>query len=1059
MTWTCAACGGENQEGMKFCGHCGSPAGSALAPSVARESDTTEKDVSEALKSFVSQQVADHLAASGGEITEERRLVTALFADLSGFTPLADRLDPEELLEVIDPIIERLTNIVGKYEGYVDKFAGDALLAFFGAPIAHEDDAHRALCVAMEMHEEIKNIKPELPPDAGDLTLHIGVNSGRVVARVLGTDVRMDYSVLGDAVILAQRLESAAPAGETYVGQTTHVLTSNVFDFEPIGELTLKGKAEPVSAYRLLGRRRRRQRRGFFVGRGQELQTVDAVLTSLAHGDGSVISVSGEPGVGKSRFTEEVKRRVERQGGQWLVTRCLSYGQGIAYWPIGELFRRLSGIAPNDPPERALPRLEEAFHVAGLGSSTPVIARLMGLPALELEELEPEAYRRLLHETIASAVTHLARTAPVVIAVEDLHWADASSIELITDLARLCTSEPVLLYVTARAEALSVLVQIASGAAETKRHPIQLDPMDAPAIAPLIEGVLGAPPTPQVVDVINERAVGNPFFVEELVRALRDAGEIIHSHGQWELSQTFDATHVPPTIEGVLSARIDRLPRPFATTLQISSVIGRRVRVPLLAAVHPNRNLRSHLDGLVVSGLLDRVQEEEDEEVEDELAFHHALVQDVAYARLLRKRRRELHLRVAEEAERLYGAGDDSIDLLARHLHLAEAGEKAIDYLIRAGERAKRLFANDEALIHFGHAADLARLDKTKTGVLHEILLKIADLQELRGSYEEAFRLYEEVRDAANLPRAWQGMAASLRNRSQYADALALLDEAFAEGFPPDQLPELLLEKGWIYSREARFSEAIEALNEGLQGAKDRADASIGHLHMQLTRATTVVGDTKRALRHSLAAVLIFEQLDDLKGFATAMRILGDAYRNMGLLDDAATALRRGLDIARRTGNAEEIGGCLINLGLVEQERGNLQAGAEYDREAITEFEKIALASGQAIAHSNLAEKLVLVGDLDAAVLHAATAHELASDLGLMLIVGDVTKTMALLKLEQGDPLAAAEEAEKAASIYASIEATPAAADSLTLAATAFEKAGQKDKARAATAQALSLTS
>jgi tetratricopeptide (TPR) repeat protein len=598
---------------------------------------------------------------------------------------------------------------------------------------------------------------------------------------------------------------------------------------------------------------------------------------------------------------------------------------------------------------------------------------------------------------------------------------------------------------------VSVLVQIASGASETQRHPIQLDPMDAPATGPLIEGVLGAPPSVGLADLINERAVGNPFFVRELVRSLRDAGDVVRSNGEWELSESFDATHVPPTIEGVLSARIDRLPRPFAATLQVSSVIGRRVRVPLLGAVHANRNLRSHLEALVAAGLLDRTENEE------ELVFHHALVQDVAYSRLLRKRRRQLHLRVAEEAERLYGAGDDSIDLLARHLHLADAGEKAIEYLIRAGERAKRLFANDEALIHFGHAADLARVDETKASVLHDVLIKIADLQELRGSYEDAFRLYEEVRDVANLPRAWQGMAASLRNRSEYAEALDLLDQAFAQDFSLEELPELWLERGWIYSREARFTEAITALNKGLKSAGDSRDAVVGHLHMQMTRAATVVGRNKEALRHALAAVLIFEDLDDLKGFATAMRILGDAYRNLGLLNDAATALQRGLEIARRMGNAEEIGGCLINLGLVEQEREDLEAGAGYDRDAIGEFERIGLSSGQAIAHSNLAEKLVLMGALDDAVVHVVTAHELATEIGLTLIVGDVTKTMALLKLEQGDPLGAAEEAEKAASIYTAIDALPAAADSLALAARAFEDAGQQEKARAATARASSL--
>ena len=230
MVWTCTSCGGENPEGTRFCGHCGAPSEAidqSAAPAVADERET---QVTEALRSFVSGQVADRLVE--GDLAEERRLVTCLFADLSGFTPLADTLDPEQLLEVIDPVINTLTNVVGRYEGYVDKFAGDALLAFFGAPISHEDDAARALMVADEMHSELARILPSLPENARHLTLHTGVNSGHVISRVLGTEVRMDYSVLGDAVILAQRLESAAPAGETYVGETTFRLTRDLFEFE-----------------------------------------------------------------------------------------------------------------------------------------------------------------------------------------------------------------------------------------------------------------------------------------------------------------------------------------------------------------------------------------------------------------------------------------------------------------------------------------------------------------------------------------------------------------------------------------------------------------------------------------------------------------------------------------------------------------------------------------------------------------------------------------------------------------------------------------------------------
>src|SRR5438876_567202 len=300
--WSCQACGGENPEGMKFCGHCGA----AAAAQTPDRREASSADVAEALRSFVSGPVADRLIESGGMISEERRLVTALFADVSGFTSLAERLDPEELSEVIDPVVAALSSIVAHYEGYVEKFAGDALLALFGAPIAHEDDSSRALLVALEMHRELERVAKDLPYEP-DLSLHVGVNSGHGIARILGSEARMDYGVLGDSVILAQRLESAAPAGETYVSATTVRLTEKRFDFEPVGELTLKGKNEPVPAWRLVGQRARpRVRRDSdgasrLVGRERELSLGRAFLDGLAGRPIGVVGVTGEPGVGKSR--------------------------------------------------------------------------------------------------------------------------------------------------------------------------------------------------------------------------------------------------------------------------------------------------------------------------------------------------------------------------------------------------------------------------------------------------------------------------------------------------------------------------------------------------------------------------------------------------------------------------------------------------------------------------------------------------------------------------------------------------------------------------------------
>jgi tetratricopeptide (TPR) repeat protein len=301
-------------------------------------------------------------------------------------------------------------------------------------------------------------------------------------------------------------------------------------------------------------------------------------------------------------------------------------------------------------------------------------------------------------------------------------------------------------------------------------------------------------------------------------------------------------------------------------------------------------------------------------------------------------------------------------------------------------------------------------------------------------------------------------MAASLRNRSEYEAAHSLLEGAFAQDFPASEQVDLLVEKGWLLMREGRFTDAVGVLQEGLETSVDRRDAVTGHLHLQMTRAKTVLGDYKGALKHGLAGVLIFEQLDDLKSFAFAMRILGDAYRNADLLDDAAEALARGLSLAERTGNVEEQAGCLINLGMVHLARGALDDAIDCDQKAILAFESIGHPSGKAIAYGNLAEKLLLAGRYEDVIAHAAVALELAHAIGHQPTIADVTQTMAAVYRGQGDLRRAGEEAEQAAAIHIEMDALPAARDSLEFAADAFEEAGDTEKARAIRARAFSLT-
>jgi adenylate cyclase len=1051
--WTCDSCGGENPEGMRFCGHCGAQAEAAVAAPAPTEPD---QDVAETLRSFVAGPVAERLIEAGGEIPEERRLITALFADVSGFTSLAERLDPEQLLEVIDPVIAGLSSIVGRYEGYVEKFAGDALLALFGAPVTHEDDAARALIVALEMHAELERLGSELPHEA-ELTLHVGVTSGHGIARILGSEARMDYSVLGDSVILAQRLESAAPTGETYVSELTKKLTDDMFEFEPVGELTLKGKAEPVPAWRLLGRRtapapRASHRGAALVGRERELADIGHVLEALNGGRGGIVTVTGEPGVGKSRLSEAVEARAAEVGLRWLHTRCLSYGASLAYWPYAEVVRSLGGIRSEDEPEESRRRLAEALEGAGAATAVPFFARLLGLPDVseQVAGLEPEAFRRGLHAAFASTLRVLANERAFVLAFEDAHWLDGSSAELTRELAQLCEREPLVLYLIARPEAGPALTEIAG---DTPRRAVALEPLDEEGVSALIRSLLAGDVQEGFPALVRERTAGNPLFVEELLRSLQETGALLRQNGSWRTQSGWDAEGVPPTIEELLASRIDLLSRADASVLQTASVIGRRIQVRLLEAVANAPELEHTLDRLVSAGFLDPLDGDGDRRV----IFHHALVQDVAYSRMLRRKRRDLHRRVAEVAEAMYGAGDEIIDLLARHLYLGEAGVKAIDYLIRAGERARRLFANEEAILHFQRAVEVAADNPAVGERLPEIQLSLADLHDFVGAYDEAITLYDAVRDATSDVRAWSGLVSTRQKQGRYEEALQIANEAFThEELKGVDLTPLWLEQGRCLAVSGRVNQAIDVLEAGLEAAPARTPV-VGLLLLQLARAQTVKGDFEEALGNALQAREILEEHNDQRGLTTTMRIIGDAYRQLGRLDEAAEALERGLELAERIGNIEEIGGCLINLGIVNMHRELLAEATTSLRRAIEEFERVGHGAGRALGYATLAETLVHAGELDEALVNAEKALELARSIKHPLAAADAIQAIAAIRLGQEQFDEAAARAEEAAALFLDVDAASLASDALAIAAEAWEKAGERERADETSARARSL--
>jgi len=709
-TWICPACGGPNPDGTRFCGHCGQPRSDAAASETGSAAGGHDE------------------AVSSAPPPDERRLVTVLFADISGFTSLAEQLDADPLHEIIAPVVSRLAAVAERYGGFVAKFAGDALLVVFGAPIAQEDHAVRSLVVALEMRDELAASVAALPPQARDLQLHIGVNSGWVVAGMFGAETT-EYSVLGEAVNLAQRLESAAPPGEIYVGESTAQLTRGEFELAPLGMLELKGMTKSVRAWQLVapltvgggvpgwGHADR------FVGREDELKAASRVFESLLGGRGGALAVIGEPGVGKSRFVEELRRRYPEV--RWLDLRCVSYMASVPYGPFVDVVRREFGILRTESSLAGATRIAQGLAGTSLDWASSYFSRLAGVSDEALDEhadIAPAAFRATLHQAFKDWVVALAGAQPVMVLLEDVHWADASTVELAGELATLTGEAAVAVCLTGRPEAEPVAATILPGRSDADQTWVRLSPLTGDEVGSLLELMLGQSAPHDLVEVFAERTGGNPFFMEEMVRSFLDSG-VLERRETWTLRSDWKAT-VPANVEGVLAARIDRLPRPAATVLQIAAVIGRRVQVALLQALAPGgADIEPALRHLVQQAFLEWVPPGPEEAV----TFRHALTLEVAYLRQIRRRRQELHRKVAEVGERLYGSGDDVIDFLAGHLYRAEAVPQAIDYLLRAGERAKRLFANREAIDHLTRALELvALLDDDGAARRRELELRAA---------------------------------------------------------------------------------------------------------------------------------------------------------------------------------------------------------------------------------------------------------------------------------------------------------------------------------------------
>ena len=864
----------------------------------------------------------------------DRRQVTVLFADVSGFTALAERLDPEELRAFQNALFDMLAQAVARYDGFVEKFVGDAVMAVFGAPVAHEDDPERALHAALDMLGRSAAFMERWAERLGQpLDLHIGINTGPVVAGSLGNAGGAAYAVTGDTVNTTARLLAAA-SGNILVSDATHALTRHRFAFEPARHLTLRGKSELIVTHRLLGvlpvpqSARGLAAHGLtapMVGRADELDQLLAAFDRMQRGRAQVVNVAGEAGAGKSRLVTEFLARLEAQGrlARTAVRRttCSALGEPT-YGIFGTLFREAYQVERSDSLEVARQKLAAGLCALGAPAevaeaTAPVLSYLLGVEA-KPRDLEPEQLRRQIGVAARTLVSQRLRQGPLLIVVEDLHCADAASVDLLRDVVDHLSDRALMMLFSHRSEARPPLM---ARAAQVIVRLAPLSPSETQTLVGSLFGPVDESAFAKVLNVIAMRAGGNPLFVEEIVRSLVSNGVLVHRDDCWVCTAGCDAVNIPPTLHGLLLSRVDRLPIDARRLLQGAAVLGEVFDEAMLQAITTDTEAaETALDALVELNLIQRDGDG------PRYRFTHPLIHEVVYQNLLLSRRSELHEQAARAIERATTPRPErlsDLEALGHHWSLSPDKARGARYLEAAGDWARSVYANDDAIRHYGRALRTLADCQACQDQARAVREKLADVQALIGQRAKALGHYETVRQeleaaadpvgAARLHRKIGALHWEAGDRERAGASFALGLERLGEEGSPVERAQLFQELGRLAFRAGDNAGAIAWAERALlEAAWDEANPDAEHAReAAATRAqayNTVGVSLARTGRLGDAA----DKIEQSIGMAERHNLLQVAcrgYANLGVLYSSLDPRRsiqtclRGLETAKRVGD------------------------------------------------------------------------------------------------------------------------------------------------------------
>lgn len=959
MALLCPHCGEQSPPKAKFCLNCGNSL-------IGETSQAEAESMQETLQKLMPRDMAaklESIRASGG-IEGERRILTILFCDVVGSTAAAENLDPEDWTEIMNGAFKYLINPIYKYEGTVGRLMGDAVLAFFGAPIAHEDDPQRAVLAGLEITSGIRPYCEKVLDKYGlDIDIRVGINTGLAVIGEVGSDLAVEYTAMGDAVNMAARMEQTAQPGTVQISANTHKLVAPLFDLKDLGKIETKGKKEPVQIYQVLHPKAEPGRvRGIeglnapLIGRDEEMHSLREVINELQQGRGQIVSVMGEAGLGKSRLVTEVRKALENdgmlssenrkhtEGLLWLEGRSLSYETTTPYAPFTAMFNKHFQLRDDESDAEKYAQIEgKLSEFPDPTSITPFVATMLGieLPPEESElirYLQPPELRAKMFRAIHALVLQLAASNPIALVFDDVHWIDPTSLDLLEQLLPATDLVGLLIIAIFRPRRDEPSWGFHEKAARDFAHRYQeilLKPLDEEGSRELVANLLYVEGLPETVRLlILKKAEGNPFFVEEVIRSLLDAKLVVRENSHWRATQEIEDISVPDTLAGVITSRLDRLEEGAKQVVQAAAVIGRQFEFDTLTAVHGSpHEVEAALRTLQRRELI----REKSRTPKRVYLFKHALTQETAQGSLLKRKGQELHRQVAEYLEQVQPVHAGEI---ARHFLEAEESQLAMPYLVDAGEQANRSSSTAEAIQFFEKALELIEPKD--------------DLVSTRRAYEGLASARMFAREIEGAINAYQSMLTLAQEHQDEAMQVSALNKmGFVTGMMMGQFPV-----------------ANSLLDQAEKLARKNQDyAGLAELHMVKCNICTSTGDLDGAISHLGESTQLGRDLNAEEPLLFGLTHSANTLTFMGRFDEAWEKAQEALQIAREVGNQRYVAELLaFPIPVHYQQEGDFQQAREALDECVSIAARISYGFGEWLGLYGLGQFARLTGEYEFAL-------------------------------------------------------------------------------------------